>query len=107
MFGLKFAQKQDTEITQPVLLASPAFVTHANSVATGHTHIPCCYRVRQGVLSWLYPSEQQPGPRPALQIESVWVSMLLANANTAHLLILIHPPYNDVKGQPCICVCAA
>lgn len=94
-------------LTAWVLLTCPAFLTHANSVTTGHTHTPCCDRVRQGVLSWLYPSEQQPGPSPALQIESVWASTLLANANTAHLLILIHPPFNDVKGQTCICVHAA
>lgn len=47
---------------------------------------------RQGVLAWLYPSEQQPGLSPGHQIGSICVSALVANTNTVHLLILIHPP---------------
>lgn len=54
---------------------------------------------RQGVLAWLYPSEQQPGLSPSHQIDSVCVSTLVPNANTVHLLILIHPPSINVQTQ--------
>lgn len=65
---------------------------------TGPTQAPCCLLLspRQGVLAWLYPSEQQPGLSPAQQIDSVCVSSPVANANTVHLLILIHPPSTDI-----------
>lgn len=78
---------QDAEIAA-VLMTPAALATHA-----GRT--PCC----QAVLGWLYSREQQPALRPALQTEPVWASMLVANANTAHLLIVILPP--------CFCGCAA
>ena len=60
---------------------------------------PAVVSPRQGVLAWLYPSEQQPGLSPAHQIDSVCVITRVANANTVHLLILIHLPLVEVQAQ--------
>lgn len=60
---------------------------------------PAAVSPRQGVLAWLYPSEQQPGLSPAHQIDSVCVIIRVANANTVHLLILIHLPLVEVQAQ--------
>lgn len=60
---------------------------------------------RQGVLAWLYPSEQQPGLRPAHQIDRVCARTLVADANTVHLLILIHSPSIDARAKTHLLMC--
>lgn len=67
---------------------------------------------RQGVLAWHYPGEQKPGLGPPHQIGSICVSNAAPNTNAVHLLILIHPPFIQVRGvwgggaRQCNCVSA-
>lgn len=83
-------------------LLSRTHLTHLISLTLGRpdygpTKTPCrCCRAPDGVLAWLYPSEQQPGLSSAQQIDSVWASTLVANANTAQLLILIYLSSTDL-----------
>lgn len=57
---------------------------------------PTAAAVPDSVLAWLYPSEHQPGLSPAQQIDTVCTHTPVANANTLHLLILIHLVPNDI-----------